>query len=107
MKDEKRVHSGLSLHLLSPSCLSSPPCLPIQPRGAVDHGGGAVWDPDEDLRLLVAAAIQRLKVLNIEIQLQGTVDPALVWIGYRIKEVEELLQPAVHEAHPQRVLSRH
>jgi len=66
-----------------------------------------VWDPDEDLRLLVAAAIQRLKVLNIEIQLQGTVDPALVWIGYRIKEVEELLQPAVHEAHPQRVLSRH
>lgn len=66
-----------------------------------------MWDPDEDLRLLVAAAIQRLKVLNIEIQLQGTVDPALVWIGYRIKEVEELLQPAVHEAHPQRVLSRH
>jgi len=66
-----------------------------------------VWDPDEDLRLLVAAAIQRLKVLNTDIQLQGTVDPALVWIGYRIKEVEELLQPAVHEAHPQRVLSRH
>ena len=66
-----------------------------------------MWDPDEDLRLLVAAAIQRLKVLNIEIQLQGTVDPALVWIGYRIKEVEELLQPVLHETRPQRALKRH
>lgn len=52
-----------------------------------------MWDPEEDLRLLVADAIQRLKILNIDIQLQGTVDPALVWIGYRVKEVEELLLP--------------
>ena len=107
MKDEKRVHSGLALCPLHFRRSREPLRLSIRPRHAIDSGGGAVWDPDEDLRLLVVDAIQRLKILNIDIRLQGTVDPALVWIGYRIKEVEELLQPAVHEAHPQRVLSRH
>lgn len=57
-----------------------------------------MWDPNEDLKLLVAEAIQRLKLLNLDIQLQGAVDPALIWIGYRVKEVEELLDPITREA---------
>lgn len=53
--------------------------------------GVAVWVAEEYFEDPVAEAIQRLRILGVDIQQQGTVDPALIWIGHRVREIEELL----------------
>jgi len=54
---------------------------------------------------LVTAAVQRLRDLDTDIRQQGAVDPALAWIAYRVREVEELLgavgrEPVKHWVSP-------
>lgn len=54
-------------------------------------------DDREQLTALVTEAVQRLRGLHTDIRQQGMVDPALAWIAYRVREVEELLLPASGE----------